>query len=157
MHMKRLTLVVIAVVAAVVIGIAMPVLWHEDRNAYERELVQHFANALSGDGVRAVCDGVTTRLSVGNTERLRPVLCRTEREFVSHEREYTGDCVEIYVDDEMTLIVEAPDPAADLVYIYYTCGAKQRTVAIEGYRTMYWVKEIVAPHGLYGENTVENP
>lgn len=152
--MKRMVVLVLAMVAAVVVFIAMPVMWKEERSAYDRELVQHFANALSGEGVRAVYDGVETRLSVGNTERLRPVLCRTEREYVNHERDYTGECVELYVDDEMTLIVEAPDPMVDCVYIYYNCAGKQRTLMIEGYRTMYWVTSMVVPDGMYGENTV---
>lgn len=152
--MKKILIPVIAVFIVIVLFFGGAIWLKDDQLAYERELVKHFAVAMSEGGIRAVENGVTTYLADSNSEKLRPVLCRAERSYEPFRRRTEGArVIELYVDDEMTIVVEEPDPNVDTVYIYYTCGSKQRTLSISGYQTMRWVDSIVSPEGYYGPNT----
>lgn len=151
--MKKTVVVTLIVVLSVTLLIGMPIFWKMERVRYESELLTHFAAAISDGELIAEHDGIKTRLSTDNIERLRVCLIRSERQILLfHTRENTGELVSLYVDDEMQIELEQPDPDEDIVYIYYTNGLVKRTYSIEKYDTMNWALQLIAPDGLYGEN-----
>ena len=152
--MKKMVIAALAVVLAISLLIGMPLWWKMERVSYENELLRHFADAISSESFEAEYNGVRTRLCTANIERLLPCLTRSERnaEFF-HSRENTGESVVLRVDGEMCVELEQPDPAEDLVYIYYSCGSRRRTLSIQGYDTMNWVIRLISPEGMCGPNT----
>lgn len=141
----------VIVIGSIIYGITISF----NRVQYGKETSLHAARVQEGGELIAEYNGVTTKVTGQNVDRLTKAIMVTETENLLSKPEYDANTsITLKFSDGATYIVAHDDSSDDSVFVIYSYKVKEYYIRIEGYNAFSWVEKAISPQGIYNENFI---